>query len=132
MKMRFPIQDLMSEEACYERLREIFHPEGICCPNGHRLPEDQEPHTQERAPFVKWRCRECPRVYSILTNTVWSGTHYDSVTIMLVMRGIAKGTPTTELAAELNLDYGTLLNRRHRIQELALQQTATPFFSIAK
>lgn len=132
MKMRFPIQDLMSEEACYERLKEILHPEEFGCPNGHELPEDQAPQNRRRAPFMEWQCRECGRIYSILTETVWSGTHYDSVTIMLVMRGIVKGTPTTELAAELNLDYGTLLNRRHRIQEFALQQTAVPFFSIAK
>ena len=128
MKMRFPIQGVMSEEACYERLREILHPDGISCPNGHRLPEAQAPHDSRRAPFMKWKCRECGRVYSILSETVWSGTHYDSVTIMLIMRGIVKGTPTTELAAELNLDYGTLLNRRHRVQALALEQTAVPFF----
>lgn len=132
MKMRFPIQDLLNEESCYERLREILHPDGICCPNGHRLPENQAPHSRRRTPFLEWECRDCGRFYSILTETVWSGTHYDSVTILLVMRGIVKGTPTTELAAELELDYGTLLGRRHRVQELALQQTAVPFFSMPK
>ena len=52
--------------------------------------------------------------------TVWSGTHYDCATIVLVMRGIAQGTPTKHLADELKLDYGTLLDRRHKIQQLAL------------
>lgn len=129
MKMRFPIQELMSEEASYERLQEILHPDGLRCPRGHRLPEDQEPHKRDRAPVNKWKCRECAKVFDILTGTVWSGTHYDCVTIMLVMRGIVQGTPTKQLSEELNLDYGTLLNRRHRIQDAALEQTASPFFA---
>ena len=128
--MRFPIQDLMSEEACYERLREILHPDGVCCPEGHRVPEDQAPHIRTQAPLVKWRCRQCGAVFDILTNTVWSGTHYDCVTILLVMRGFVQGTPTTQLADELELDYGTLRERRHRIQDAGLGQSASPFFAI--
>ncbi len=36
------------------------------------------------------------------------------------MRGIAQGIPTKHLADELELDYGALLGRRHKIQQLAL------------
>ena len=130
MKMRFPIQNLMSEEACYERLLEILHPDGLCCAQGHALPEGQEPHNRERAPVNKYRCRVCGGVFDIFTGTVWSGTHYNCVTILLVMRGFVQGTPTKQLAEELELDYGTLLNRRLRVQESALLATAAPFFAI--
>ena len=41
------------------------------------------------------------------------------------MRGISQGVPTMQLADELELDYGTLLERRHRIQELALKNRPT-------
>ena len=129
MKMRFPIQDLMDEEACYERLQEILHPTGLSCPNDHELPADQAPHNQERAPVNKYRCRCCGCVFDLFTGTVWSGTHYNCVTIQLVMRGFVQGTPTRQLADELNLDYGTLLERRHRVQENALMRSAALFFS---
>ncbi len=59
-------------------------------------------------------------MFNLFTGTVWSGTHYDCKTIVLVLRGIAQGTPTLHLAEELNLDYSTLLDRRHRLQEQAL------------
>lgn len=130
MKMRFPIQELMSEAACYERLREILHPNGLSCPVGHELPESQGPHASKRSPVNKYRCRCCGRVFDLLTATVWSGTHYNCVTILLVMRGFVQGTPTRQLADELALDYGTLLERRHRVQASALMASATPFFSI--
>jgi transposase-like protein len=37
------------------------------------------------------------------------------------MRGVAQGIPTLQLAEELGLDYSMLLERRHRIQRLALE-----------
>ncbi len=56
--MRFPVTDLLSEEECYQYLLDALHTEGLCCPNGHPLPEDQAPHDRPRAPIVKYRCRE--------------------------------------------------------------------------
>ncbi len=129
MKMRFPIQALMSEEACYERLLEILHPDGLSCPASHALPTEQAPHNRERTPVNKYRCRRCGCVFDLFSGTVWSGTHATCVTILLVMRGFVQGTPTQQLADELNLDYGTLLERRHRVQGSALLASAAPFFS---
>jgi hypothetical protein len=43
----------------------------------------------------------------------------------MVLRGIAQGVPTLQLAEELDLDYSTLLGRRHQIQEQALEERRT-------
>ena len=118
--MRFPITDLLDEQECYNFLLQALHPDGLKCPEGHPLPLKQAPHDCSRTPLLDYRCRICGRVYNLFTGTVWSGTHYNCATIVLVMRGIAQGTPTKHLADELELDYGTLLDRRHRIQQLAL------------
>lgn len=118
--MRFPITDLLSEQECYDFLLRTLHPDGLKCPDGHPLPTGQAPHDISRAPVVDYRCRKCGRIYNLFSSTVWSGTHYDCVTIVLVMRGIAQGVTTKLLADELERDYGTLLERRHRIQHLAL------------
>jgi len=64
-------------------------------------------------------------VFNLFSDTVWAGTHYDCVTLVLVLRGFAQGIPTLQLADELELDYGTLLERRHRIQQLALDHKPT-------
>lgn len=121
--MRFPIQDLLDEEECYQYLLKILHPEGLACPEEHPLPEDQKPHDRKRAPIVKYRCRECGAVYNIFTNTLLRGIHYDSCTIVLMLRGFAKGFSTQMIADELELDYGTVLKWRHRLQEQALVPT---------
>ena len=114
--MRFPITDLLDNQQCYKYLKEILHPDGLSCPYGHPLPPDQSPHDRSRTPVVDYRCRTCGTVFNVFTGTVWSGTHYDCKIIVQVLRGFAQGTSTKQLAEELNLDYGTLLKRRHCIQ----------------
>lgn len=123
--MRFPIQDLLIQKGCYQYLLEILHPDGLACPAGHPLPPDQAPHDRKRAPIVKYRCRECGAVYNIFTGTITilSGTHYDSCTIVLMLRGCAKGASTQMIADELELDYGTVLKWRHLLQEQAIVPT---------
>ena len=117
----FPIDELLSEEECYEYLKRSLHPEGLSCPNRHELPSDQAPHDRRRAPIVDYRCRECGAVFNIFTDTVWSKTHYDCSTIVMLLRGFAKGVPTKWLTDEMDLAYPSVLDRRHRIQEAVRQ-----------
>ena len=49
--------------------------------------------------------------------------------VVLLMRGICKGETTRELAAELELNYKTVLTMRHRVQanaELEQPKSALP------
>ncbi len=62
----FPVDELLSEEECYRYLKRSLHPEGLSCPNGHELPEDQAPHDRRRAPIMDYRCRECGAVFKRL------------------------------------------------------------------
>jgi transposase len=123
--IRFPLSDLLDEQECYDYLVRTLHPEGLCCKNGHVLPSGQSPHDCIRAPIVDYRCRICGNVFNVFTNSVWKGTHHPCTTIVLIMRGFVQGTPTLQLAEELELDYETLLKRRHQIQQLGLAHKPT-------
>jgi transposase-like protein len=114
----FPINELMDEQACYDFLLSVLHPEGLHCCNGHALPANQAPHDRHRAPIMDYRCRQCGSVYNIFSNTIWSKSHYSCSKIVLIVRGIAQGVPTKHLAEELEIDRSHLLSRRHQIQEL--------------
>jgi transposase-like protein len=117
--MRFPITDLLDEDVCYDFLEVVLHPDGLCCPNGHRLPDSQAPHMRDRAPVCDYRCRICGAVFNAFTGTCWAGTHYSCAKIALILRGFAQGIPTLHLAEELECDYGTLLKYRHEMQKSA-------------
>jgi len=121
MAIRFPLTDLLDEQESYNFLLKTLHPDGLECKRGHPFPSDQKPHDRSRDPILDYRCRVCGNVFNIFTNTAWQGTQYACATIVLVMRGFAQGTPSLQLAEELELDYGTLLERRHKVQKLALE-----------
>ncbi len=119
--MAFPIQGLMDEQACYDYLLGVLHPQGLHCPQGHPLPTGQAPHDRHRAPILDYRCPTCGAVFNVFTGSVWSGTRYSCATIVLILRGIAQGVPTEHLARELGIDRTHLLDHRHEIQRLLRQ-----------
>ncbi len=118
--LAFPIEHLMNEQKCYEFLKGVLHPEGLRCPRGHSLLEDQVPHNRERAPVMDYKCRQCQKVFNIFTNTVLHNITFDCCEIVLLLRGIVQDEPTTQIALELGRDYNDLLQWRQRIQEQGL------------
>lgn len=118
----FPMDGFLDELACYNFLLEALHPDGLVCPNGHALPSGQGPHDRHRWPVLDYRCRECGSVFNLFTSTVLTGSRYRCSTWVLILRGIAQGTPTAHLANELGLDRSNLLERRHQLQALVFER----------
>ena len=67
--MDFPLTGLMDEDACYSRLSEELHPEGMACTRcgGKRCAV----HRKHRAPVLDSRCGDCRRVINAFTGTVF-------------------------------------------------------------
>ena len=40
--IQFPINNLLDEEKCYDYLKNLLHPDGFGCPDGHDLPSEQK------------------------------------------------------------------------------------------
>jgi transposase-like protein len=74
---------------------------------------------------VKWgaTCRVCARYYTLLTGSVFEKTRPRPATLVLLLRGMAKGEPTARLARELGLSRKQLHTLRQRVQT-NLNQTA--------
>jgi hypothetical protein len=110
------INNLLDEQACYDALLSVLHPEGLKCPNGHALPPDQAPHESRRAPLCDYRCKECGKVYNLFTGTLFAGSHYSCSTWVLLIKGIVQGVPSSHLAKETKVSLKNLLRRRHQLQ----------------
>jgi rubredoxin len=91
----FPILTLMDEPACYQMLLDLLHPDGLSCP---RCAAGRDRYTvhrrREHSPVVDYRCKACRWVFNLFTGTAWQGTHRTPATILLILRGFAKGTAT--------------------------------------
>jgi transposase-like protein len=116
--MDFSLIDYLDEDACYTKLVELLHPGGLACPRcGDR--QRLGSHRCHRAPVVDYQCGGCGRVFNAFTGTSLHGTHRRPSQLVMILRGVAQGTPTAQLARELGCDRKELLILRHRLQERA-------------
>ncbi|MBV8264920.1 MAG: transposase [Planctomycetaceae bacterium] len=118
--MDFPIAELMDEDACYEKLVEVLHPDGLACPRCQAR-DALKVHRRHRAPVLDYRCDTCGRVFNAFTGSAFHKTHRRPSEILLILRGIAQGETTARLARELNRHRQHLLKLRHRLQDAALK-----------
>jgi hypothetical protein len=110
--------DSPDEAACYAKLAGLLHPGGLAGPHRgerHRLGI----HRRRRDPVLDHRGGACGRVFNARTATVSEGTHRRPSQIPMILHGIARGTPTAQMARELGGDRRHLLRLRHRLREHA-------------
>ncbi len=112
--MDFPLAELMDEDACYRRVVEALHPDGLACPRcgGGRLGV----HRRHRAPALDYRRRDCRRVFNAFTGTALHETSRSPAALVLILRGFAQGVTTARLAREMGCDRMKLLALRHKLQ----------------
>jgi transposase-like protein len=109
----FPIDELMDDTICTLWLERYLHPQGMTCPHcgsGTRRLFRAQGH------FPAYRCRACEGYYTLLTGTIFAKTRQRPATLVLLLRGVAKGEPTARLARELGLSRKQLHTLRWRIQ----------------
>jgi transposase-like protein len=126
--MEFPIADLLSMEESEQWILEHFHPQGLKCRWCQARVERANLFRMTRKSKLKvYRCRDCKPIYNLYTNTVLQQHHLTPQQVVLLLRGILKGETTNELAAELELNYLTVLNLRRELQQNAERlQPETP------
>jgi transposase-like protein len=116
--MDFPIDDLMDEQACYDRLVALLHPDGLACPDCQHA-DRLGIHRRHRQPVLDYQCGHCGRVFNAFAVTPLRGTRRPPSQLLLIFRGIAQSAPTARMARELRCDRKHLLELRHRLQEHA-------------
>lgn len=116
--MDFPLVDLLDEDACYNKLLGILHPDGLVCPRCHQSGR-WSVHRRHRQPVLDYRCPDCGRIFNAFTGTMFQHTQRSCSELLLILRGIAQGVSTAQLARELGRNRPRLLELRHVIQARA-------------
>ena len=117
--MIFPITDLLDEQESIEWVEKYFHPSGLRCPGCGATTEQARVFRQRKRGLLDYRCGECQRVYNLYTGTIFAGSNLDARRVVLLLRGVCKGEPSTVLSEELALSRRCVHRWRHRIQAQA-------------
>ncbi|HET8669426.1 MAG TPA: zf-TFIIB domain-containing protein [Candidatus Saccharimonadales bacterium] len=115
--MEFTITELLSEEASESWISEHFHPKGLKCPKcGMDVTKSYEFRRTKRSNLKVYRCRGCGQIYNLYSGTIFQQRHLKPSQVVLLVRGVVKGESSKVLAAELGLNYQTVLSLRHALQ----------------
>jgi len=109
----FPIAELLDDSICLIWLERHLHPDGLECRHCGSMARRLFRH---QGHFPASRCRACNGYYTLLTGTVFEKTRQRPATLVLLLRGIAKGEPTARLARDLGVSRKQLHTLRQRIQ----------------
>lgn len=126
--MEFPITDLLDYDNSVDWIRKHFHPKGLRCPNCETpVKQSREFRRTQKSGLVTYRCDYCGAAYNLYTNTEFAACSWTPMQVILFLRGVCKGETTRQIAAELKLNYKTVLDMRHKIQSNAEdEQPTTP------
>jgi transposase-like protein len=115
--MEFPITDLLDYDSSVAWVIKHFHPTGLKCPEcGAPQSKARIFRETQRSQLVVYRCNQCHTAYNLYSGTIFQQTQLTPMQVVLLMRGVCKGESSKVLAAELKLNYVTVLTLRHEAQ----------------
>ena len=114
--MIFPITELLDEQESIEWVEKYFHPTGLSCPGCGSSPAQARRFRTHKRGSVDYRCQQCQSVYNLYSGTVFAGSNLEPRRVVLLLRGVCKGEPSTVLAEELSLSRQSVHRWRKRLQ----------------
>ena len=114
--MIFPIADLLDEQGSVAWVEKYFHPHGLKCPVCCATSKQARVFRRHKCSLVDYRCQQCHSTYNLYTGTIFAGSHLDPRRVVLLLRGVCKGEPSTVQAEELVLSRQSVHKWRQRIQ----------------
>jgi hypothetical protein len=109
----FPLGALLDDSICTMWLEPHLHPRGLVCPH---CGSSARRMFRAQGHCPAYRCRACEGYDTLLTGTVFAKTRQRPATLVLLLRGMAKGEPTARRARALGLSRKPLHTLRPRLQ----------------
>jgi transposase-like protein len=98
------IQALLDDAKCFEVVRKLRWPEGVCCPhcNGMEIAKRGMHTTQHER--QRYECQGCDRQFDDLTGTVFEGHHQPLRVWITCLYLMGLNISNQQIAAELDLN----------------------------
>ena len=101
--MTIGIHRLIDDAKCYQMVRDLRWPSGVCCPDCESEHVVKNGHDTTEVCRQRYRCHDCNRCFDDLTNTVFAGHHQPLRIWMLCFYFMGLNLSNRQIAAELDL-----------------------------
>lgn len=106
--MKLSIKQLISEEQCYETIRQLRWSNGVACPHCDSeqiIKRGKHSHQIARS---RYECKGCGKRFDDLTGTVLAGHHQPLSTWILCLYFMGLNLSNAQIAQELDLNKDDL------------------------
>ncbi len=111
------IQQLVSDEQCYETTRELRWPEGVRCPHcdSDRVIKRGRDETQPAR--QRYECKACGKRFDDLTETVFAGHHQPLTNWILCLYFMGLNISNQQIAEELDINKDDVQQMASQLRE---------------
>jgi transposase-like protein len=100
------IQHLIDDAKCFEAIRELRWPKGVCCPDCQASDIHKRGFHTHQAHRQRYECQACGRQFDDLSETVFEGHHQPLRVWVLCLYFMGLNLSNEQIAAELDLAIG--------------------------
>ena len=98
------IQALIDDARCFQVIRDLRWPQGVCCLHCHSAQILQQGHDETQPARQRYLCRGCSRRFDDLTETIFAGHHQPLRVWVLCLYFLGLNLSNEQIARELDLD----------------------------
>lgn len=137
--MKINILDLVTEESCYDLLREVRWSEGVHCPYCQSHSVVRNGPSSHHPLIRRYKCRICEKGFNDLSGTIFSDSKKELRVWILALYFLGLNLSTRQIAQELDMTEKTAqemseklragIVKKNLIYRLAAQLKSTKFTS---
>jgi transposase-like protein len=99
-----PIQSLIDETKCFETVRALRWPAGVCCPTWEHSKITKQGQDDTQSERQRYLCKSCGRRFDDVTDTIFAGHHQPLRVWMLCLYLLGLNLSNAQIAQELDLN----------------------------
>ncbi|MDE1465979.1 IS1595 family transposase [Spartinivicinus poritis] len=123
------IKQLVSDEYCYQLIRQRRWPEGVCCPYCQsKGVKSHGYHTTQKA-RKRYHCQSCKKRFDDLTFTVFAGHHQPLKVWILCLYFMGLNLSNRQIAHELDLNKDEAQHMTSQLRESIFASLPIPQLS---
>lgn len=117
MDMLVNLQTLIDEAKCYEVVRQLRWPTGVCCPTCNSAEIVKRGKHTYQTHRQRYACHACGQQFDDLTDTIFEGHHQPLRTWVLCLYLMGLNLSNEQIAAELDVDADTVQGMATQLRE---------------
>jgi transposase-like protein len=120
------IQSLIDETKCFETVRALRWPAGVCCPTCEHSEITKQGHDDTQSERQRYLCKSCGRRFDDLTDTIFAGHHQPLRVWMLCLYLMGLNLSNAQIAQELDLNKDDVHHMTCQLRQGLVAKKPTP------